>query len=284
MKAWKIKLFDSGLENYAELIAQQVVTVTILSSFYAALYTVFCKYFGMTFAGAHIVLSVFLFSVFEMAIGFSFGIRSIRYTKHRKALEALSQVDAQTGLLNRRTFFERVDSVREHLASGAILLIDADNFKLINDTYGHPVGDKVIAVIGEELLSFITRSELCGRVGGEEFAVYLPSLTPTSALRIAENIRRSIGTRRISHEAYALHVTVSIGIAMLEEGMEFHDAWSLADRSLYFAKRLGRNMCVEGKDLPSLEVSRMSPQRRVELAGAATVNAGLDGFSSNFAG
>jgi diguanylate cyclase (GGDEF)-like protein len=164
-------------------------------------------------------------------------------------LAAIAATDALTGLANRRAFDERLAaewrrSVRNR-TSVALLMIDADQFKLYNDRYGHPEGDRVLKGIAECMLSRTRRpGDLCSRFGGEEFTILLPETELDGALRIAEGIRAAVLALALPHADSLLGiVSVSIGVAALypmlnESGA---DLVSRADAMLYDAKRAGRN-------------------------------------------
>ncbi|WP_283176490.1 GGDEF domain-containing protein [Gemmobacter sp. 24YEA27] len=130
---------------------------------------------------------------------------------------------------------------REEPAS--LLMIDLDRFKLVNDTFGHPVGDIVLKTVSTTIQSSLRKSDALGRLGGEEFAVLLPGADATGALAFADRLRNEIATRKLDEIAGA-NVTLSIGIADHRAG-ESRDAWlARADHALYAAKTSGRNRCV----------------------------------------
>ena len=150
--------------------------------------------------------------------------------------------DPRTGLLNREAFFDRLKGTADATHRGLLLIIDADHFKAINDTYGHESGDRALVEIASAIARGATTDALVGRIGGEEFAVYLPISDSDRARDIALNIRGEVaaiefyprGERR-------LPLTVSIGGAELTSSAEVTKAMRLADRRLYAAKGAGRD-------------------------------------------
>lgn len=178
--------------------------------------------------------------------------------KLRRALGELSQAhallkakathDQMTGLLNREAFFEKSKQARRKCDSGALLLIDADHFKSINDTFGHLVGDEALKLISNALRKSVRERDLVGRVGGEEFCVFLPSADRHEAAMISERIRAEV-ERLAFHPAddQAHRLTVSIG-AVVSDGLRpTSQLMRLADRCLYEAKEQGRNRVVFAK-------------------------------------
>lgn len=177
--------------------------------------------------------------------------RSVRHAQ----LMAASRVDSKTGLLNAGTWEREAASevaraVRTRTPL-ALVLIDVDRFKLVNDLHGHLVGDKALRVIARTFKIFLRDYDLAGRFGGEEFALLLPQTSAADARQIAERVRVHIAETPIgvSDEpgAESLNVTVSIGVAALgvswerTTGSQLTDLLAGADRALYQAKNAGRN-------------------------------------------
>src|SRR5262245_9593094 len=161
-------------------------------------------------------------------------------------------IDPVSGLFNRRYFQARLDEelqrAHRHALSVGLLMIDVDDFKSINDQFGHLAGDAVIADIGEILRRSVRVFDICTRYGGEEFAVVMPGSGPEDAARIAERIRERIEAYRPSiPELSMLRITASIGLSVSSTGMSARDLISVADQALYQAKRAGKNQ-VRGGD------------------------------------
>lgn len=154
--------------------------------------------------------------------------------------------DPVSGLYNRRYFQGRLDEElqrgRRTGAPVALLMMDIDDFKPINDRFGHVVGDMVIADISEIIRRAVRVFDVCARYGGEEFAVLLPNNPLTHAASTAERIRRRIEAYRPPDPLLRdLRVTVSLGLAMATETSTARDLVDRADRALYAAKRAGKN-------------------------------------------
>jgi diguanylate cyclase (GGDEF)-like protein len=162
-------------------------------------------------------------------------------------------IDPVSGLFNRRYFQARLDEelqrAHRHALSVGLLMIDVDDFKSINDQYGHLAGDAVIADIGEILRRSVRVFDICTRYGGEEFAVVMPGSGPEDAARIAERIRERVEAYRPSiPELSMLRITASIGLSVSSAGTSARDLISIADQALYQAKRAGKNQ-VRGGDI-----------------------------------
>lgn len=155
--------------------------------------------------------------------------------------------DDLTGVGNRRAFFEAAELEltrnRRTPRPTALILFDADHFKRINDKYGHPAGDCVLRQLGIALSSTFRQVDVVARVGGEEFAVLLPSTTLAGAAAVAERLRELVAGRPASCDGVAIDCTVSAGIAAIEEGehIDLDTLMKRADLALYAAKAKGRN-------------------------------------------
>lgn len=165
---------------------------------------------------------------------------------HEKELLRLAHTDPLTGLLNRRGFFaEAATQFVAKRAQGeplAVLLIDADHFKRINDAHGHGVGDQVLRQIGAAIQSELRASGFLARVGGEEFACLLPGVSLQLASDIAERIRAAVGAKILQCDALSLQVSLSIGVSqVLEFEQRVDEALGRADHAMYAAKQAGRN-------------------------------------------
>jgi diguanylate cyclase (GGDEF)-like protein/PAS domain S-box-containing protein len=174
--------------------------------------------------------------------------RQLKDANHR--LEILSIRDGLSGLYNHRHLFDtlqvaqtqRVKLVKSGLDSVySILLLDVDNFKYINDTYGHPFGDKVIVEISNLLTNHTRLSDVCFRTGGDEFAVFLENTSIQSATIVAENLRSIISQHLISEKGIDIQVTVSVGVATCTQTTSVNELVNLADARLYISKNNGKN-------------------------------------------
>ena len=189
------------------------------------------------------------------------------------AVEALSVTDPLTGLANRRRFDQALAAewrraLREQNPL-SLLLIDADQFKNYNDTYGHPSGDICLKQIADAVLSGATRaSDLAARIGGEEFVVLLPNTSGDGARNLASHICEVMRSRALPHSGnpYGI-VTVSVGCATVvpQPGQSFSFLVDLADQALYSAKHAGRNCIYPPEYIPEPEIPG-APQDHFGLA------------------
>ena len=165
-------------------------------------------------------------------------------TRLNAQLHELLRRDPLTGLLTRRAFLAEAGAAAES-KGGALFLIDVDHFKRINDTWGHPAGDAVLTEVCNRLGVTSGNRGICGRLGGEEFAVLLPEATEPAALLMGEALRAVIATRPVAVGAALIEVTISLGQAMVGAGGGgLALALPPADAALYRAKRAGRNCLV----------------------------------------
>jgi diguanylate cyclase (GGDEF)-like protein len=184
-------------------------------------------------------------------------------SRRRQELETLVRTDMLTGLANRREFMTRLARESHRQArSGrplSVVMFDVDHFKHVNDTWGHPMGDQVLARLGQILRSH-TREKVdtAARYGGEEF-VLLPETDLTGAQNVAEKIAARLREQAFSAAGQVFTVTQSVGIAQVVEG-DANWALKVADRNLYQAKRAGRDTIVGSVAFASVEPSSLSVQ------------------------
>lgn len=173
---------------------------------------------------------------------------------NKKIVDAMNQLkeqscrDALTGVLHRGAIMEFLDQdlnsgKRKHQPT-SVIMADVDNFKSINDTYGHIVGDTVLKAISQEIISHLRSYDSVGRYGGEEFLIILSGCNAVEAMVVAERIRRAIAALLFKHENNEFNITISMGISCsdnVEREKNDDSLLSDADRALYRAKREGRN-------------------------------------------
>lgn len=184
-----------------------------------------------------------------------------------EALERLASVDGMTGLNNRRHFLVLAESewsrFRRYGRPLALLMIDIDLFKSINDAYGHDIGDDVIKSVAAVLQNNKRTSDVAGRLGGEEFALILPEATLDRALAAAERLRQLVADCVINVEGCRLSVTISIGASAGDADMSSVDELlKQADVALYEAKRAGRNRVCRFDPYKPAENSPAKPRER----------------------
>ncbi len=171
-------------------------------------------------------------------------------------LELLSRTDGLTGLLNQRTFLVVLDGKINHLKRGtfkslALIMMDGDRFKNVNDTYGHPVGDQVLVELGRRLKKMIRKNDAVARYGGEEFAIVLDNAGEKEVLDIAEKMRQSIRSEPFKTTAGPIDITASFGFSVLtvSEGITRKELLERADQALYRAKEEGRDRVVSYRNI-----------------------------------
>ncbi len=180
---------------------------------------------------------------------------------HRE-LMAVASTDSLTTLLNRRAFTEMVDGylrrVEEISSSGlgALLIVDVDHFKQVNDRYGHDTGDEALKVIASTIAGLVRDTDLVARVGGEEFAVFIPGQSPDRISVVAERIRSAINEIDFVARGQRHALTVSVGGVVFDHSVPYSDLYRCADEHLYRAKNNGRNR---------VEMSLFSPQAAAQV-------------------
>ena len=176
--------------------------------------------------------------------------RSISYftrmREYNAQLHQLASHDPLTGVFNARAYYAACD---QHIRSGlrsnqpfAVLFVDLDHFKAVNDTYGHAAGDEVLRVVAHTLQQHIRRSDVLGRIGGEEFSVFLPDTPMSGAIQLAETLRVAVENCHPQAGDVTLKMTASIGVAARSaQHQSMQDIQRQADEAMYLAKKGGRN-------------------------------------------
>ncbi|TDR80758.1 sensor domain-containing diguanylate cyclase [Paludibacterium purpuratum] len=183
---------------------------------------------------------------------------SLQRNLHESQLYLLATQDGLTQLFNRRHFIE---SAERHLSQAkryqrpvAVMMMDLDHFKTINDHYGHAVGDRVLGLFSSLCRRCLRVTDVIGRLGGEEFAAFLPDTTLIEARQIAERLRQQVAQTELTHESLVIHFQVSIGIAVMQANENLDVMLGHADKLLYQAKSLGRNrICTPEPDAGSIQ-------------------------------
>jgi diguanylate cyclase (GGDEF)-like protein len=194
-----------------------------------------------------IVVDVFLPIVLAVPLLLFFTSKLRDLAIAHKRLTVYASTDSLTQVMNRAAFSTLVEAylteVRAHeeRAKGALLIIDADNFKSVNDHYGHDRGDEALVAIASAIKSTLRTPDLVGRLGGEEFGVFLPGANTEQAGLVAERIRRSVSDVPFMPGGAWHSLSVSVGGAVFDQQLPFSELFRLADQQLYAAKRDGRN-------------------------------------------
>ncbi|MDR0565412.1 MAG: diguanylate cyclase [Azoarcus sp.] len=180
-------------------------------------------------------------------LGFLYIYRDISQRKrHARELWQLATSDPLTGIPNRRAFFESFEHERARLTrypgEAALLMVDIDHFKQINDTHGHGAGDAMLCHIVRQIRKLLRGSDTLARLGGEEFAILLPQANKEGALLLAERVRKVIEDTPLIYNDADIYVTASVGVAIMSHNDPNIDkTLSRADHALYKAKHSGRN-------------------------------------------
>lgn len=176
--------------------------------------------------------------------------------QHQKEeLRRLATYDGLTGVFNRRFFIQTSEEVLLHCRLGgyplALMMLDVDHFKLVNDTYGHAAGDDVLRELAQVTTHFLRKVDLVGRLGGEEFALLLPNTDEIEAKTVAERLRCRLKALMFDSHSGQFTITVSIGVALLSDrDSGLNTLLERADTHLYQAKRMGRDRVCCSLDTP----------------------------------
>lgn len=186
-----------------------------------------------------------MLTLYPLAVGMVCYQLAIKLAQHKRTLSALSRTDSLTGLLNHGAWKDllhlKFQQCRQHNTQAILALIDIDHFKLINDSYGHIVGDAVLQQLSRELKRLLDSGELAGRYGGDEFCVILPDLPLNKAESLMEQLRQALDQYR-HPDVPEMRVSLSIGLARFQPNYSDAIAWlDDADKALYTAKHTGRN-------------------------------------------
>lgn len=173
-----------------------------------------------------------------------------------------SHTDPLTGLSNRRAFFHACEQARERCrgagAPCALLAVDLDRFKAVNDTFGHGVGDRVLQVFADVASQQLRSVDIIGRLGGEEFAVFLPRTHSREASEIANRLREAFSSAAKQVDVHEVRATLSIGAAVVLAGETTHDALERADAALYRAKLNGRDRVEVDSEIHRVHLTKAS--------------------------
>lgn len=224
----------------------------------------------------HVYSSVWLTVLSFEALLFTISIAFILLAMAKERTElrhrTAAMVDPLTGIANRRAFLHDAQQLgKRHSAtprSTAVLLIDLDHFKSVNDRFGHALGDKVLEIFTEAARRSVRASDVIGRLGGEEFAAVLTDTGRDRALAVAERIRESFAKSALEVDGRPVSATVSIGLACCQEtSFDVAELLAQADQALYFAKENGRNRV----EIASLDMM-LARQNSEATAGATSVS------------
>ncbi|MBY0432273.1 MAG: GGDEF domain-containing protein [Rhodospirillales bacterium] len=183
-------------------------------------------------------------------VGVAISLREMAKSRSREEdLEHLATVDSLTGANNRRHFLHlasgELDKAHRHIRPLSVMMLDIDHFKKINDAYGHAAGDEALRRFTAICKDSLRKSDILGRLGGEEFAIALPETDSKGAAELAERLRRRFSEAEVAAAEHRFFFTVSIGIALAQDNeRQIDEILKRADEALYRAKETGRNRVV----------------------------------------
>jgi len=210
------------------------------------------------------MLEAFL-NVVVIATGTLMLIKERSEQRHRTA----SETDMLTGVANRRAFVQRTElALKDAKDQSVLAVIDLDHFKSINDQFGHQAGDRALVEFARTVKNRLPNDVLFGRIGGEEFAVFIPENAGRSAPMLLDDLRRGVENAAIQSQGRPLPLTVSIGGATVEKaGVNFDNLVAAADCALYAAKEEGRNrVAMFSPSMRLMKVLEQDGEKRIGLA------------------
>jgi diguanylate cyclase (GGDEF)-like protein len=219
-------------------------------------------------------LSVLSFEALLFTIAISFILLAMAKERTELRHKTAALVDPLTGIANRRAFMEGAAGLTKRQGAAtqpaAVLLADLDHFKSINDRFGHAVGDRVLQVFAASTSEILGEGDLIGRLGGEEFAIVLGNVPHDEAVTVADRIRTAYAEAVSEFEGHEIGGTVSIGIALSEDGLlDVAALLAQADEALYCAKERGRNRV----EVASLELMMERARVAVNPTGSVAASA-----------
>ena len=173
--------------------------------------------------------------------------RTNELRQHNQELERMAIEDPLTQIYNRRYFFElaakEVERAKRYGNHLSVVILDADNFKKMNDSFGHLIGDQILINLTKLLQENIRSIDILARFGGEEFVILMPEATRTDAKKSAERLRKLVSETSMVHGGFDVTITICLGIASWEGGqdLDFDALLAHADQALYQSKDTGRN-------------------------------------------
>jgi diguanylate cyclase (GGDEF)-like protein len=211
-------------------------------------------------------LTVLSFEALLFTISIAFILLAMAKERTELRHRTAAMVDSLTGIANRRSFLQDAALLaKRHSANPrpvAVLLIDLDHFKSINDRFGHALGDRVLEIFADSARHAVRASDLLGRLGGEEFAAVLCDMSPDKAMVVAERIRESFAHAAQEVDSRPVGATASIGLVHCETAtLDVAELLAQADQALYIAKERGRNRVEVTESNPAIEAPSIVPAR-----------------------
>jgi diguanylate cyclase (GGDEF)-like protein len=182
-----------------------------------------------------------------------FGFLLLYKERDDRTMALLATIDSLTGLVNRRAFFERTARARQFAGRVgkpvALMMLDIDHFKRLNDRFGHACGDEALCAFAATAQATLREHDILGRLGGEEFALVMPGTDLAGACYAAERLRAAVEGAVLACEESSYALTVSIGVVLVDPQEHINAALARADRALYQAKSAGRNRVEVGEEM-----------------------------------
>ncbi|MEO9913407.1 MAG: GGDEF domain-containing protein [Parasphingorhabdus sp.] len=250
-------LMDKTFSSMSPIRQTAIISAVAVLLSFTLTGSLYLLFFGMDFRfwqamvlaimvpwGISIPLGLFLskqrFRLIELTEGLEQAQLKLRQVN--KALEQRANFDAMTGLPNRESFLARLDLMRADHLENVLMIVDVDHFKNINDSFGHPIGDQALMLLGKVFRKILRKNDLVGRIGGEEFGIFLPNTSGAEGQIIGEMVRHEIENIIFEPHKNMRHViTVSIGVAHIAAHQDRPTIMGNADAAMFRAKRRGRN-------------------------------------------
>ena len=180
--------------------------------------------------------------------------KGIKYSNKLRDISEQAIIDSLSGLYNQRYFKEMlsktVSRAVRYPEKISLILLDLDNFKKINDDYGHLAGDKIISAVGKTILETIREIDISARYGGDEFAILLPNTDSKGSITLAEKIKSNFENKLMKMNELKIKPTFSLGIATFPDNAETkNDLFEKSDEALYEAKNLGKNIIIHSNEM-----------------------------------
>ena len=209
----------------------------------------------MPFLAVLFGVSIAFFIPLLIAPPLSFLMLSLLRMQHETIQKVDDHIrfDLLTGVLNRSHF---LDNIRSRAASGVLLIVDADHFKQVNDRLGHAAGDEALGILAQTMHNMIGNKGIVGRLGGEEFGVFLPGMDVEAGCNISEELCQSVRGIDMIVDGKPLKLTISIGGTVHHQHLTIGHSLKVADKRLYVAKHSGRDRFVVAGADRSTEISR----------------------------
>jgi diguanylate cyclase (GGDEF)-like protein len=262
---WEVGVFQTRADISMFVLNTVLVTITLATAAYLMIAAVLVNFslsshsfpaalnFGTS---TTVLISASVLALLAWLLGMAIHEISLS----RAEFEPAQPLDPLSGLLNRPAFIEELAGRN---VNGFFVLLDIDRFKSVNDGYGHAAGDEVIVAVSDELARVFSPPHLVGRFGGSTFAVFFESEDRGDCGLLVEEVRRSVGARRVDTAHGVVAVTLSAGIADQHPERTFEATFEAADRALFLAKSLGRDRATHEDEGDGL----LAPSRRVANGG-----------------